>query len=284
MYIVSTSRTGEFAKNMMTSSTMKGVGVERKVFPDGERYFRILEDLSGKEVAVVGNTNNDSEILELLFLLDAVREDNPSKLIAVIPYFGYARQHMIYKKGEAISAKVLISSISEYADEIVTVDIHDTSSYRYSKRKCRDFHASGSIADYFREKNIDLVMAPDDGAFFRAKEVADILGCKSGFMNKKRIDATTVEYNMDHIDASGMKVLLVDDIISTGGTILRSMEIIKNSGASAVFVSATHGLFINNVDRKIASECVELAVSDTIKSGYSKINVSRKLSYFITGD
>ncbi len=284
MYIVSTSRTGEFAKNMMTSSSMKGVGVERKVFPDGERYFRILEDLSGKEVAVVGNTNNDSEILELLFLLDAVREDNPSKLIAVIPYFGYARQHMIYKKGEAISAKVLISSISEYADEIVTVDIHDTSSYRYSKRKCRDFHASGSIADYFREKNIDLVMAPDDGAFFRAKEVADILGCKSGFMNKKRIDATTVEYNMDHIDASGMKVLLVDDIISTGGTILRSMEIIKNSGASAVFVSATHGLFINNVDRKIASECVELAVSDTIKSGYSKINVSRKLSYFITGD
>ena len=284
MYIVSTSRTGEFAKNMMTSSSMKGVGVERKVFPDGERYFRILEDLSGKEVAVVGNTNNDSEILELLFLLDAVLEDNPSKLIAVIPYFGYARQHMIYKKGEAISAKVLISSISEYADEIVTVDIHDTSSYRYSKRKCRDFHASGSIADYFREKNIDLVMAPDDGAFFRAKEVADILGCKSGFMNKKRIDATTVEYNMDHIDASGMKVLLVDDIISTGGTILRSMEIIKNSGASAVFVSATHGLFINNVDRKIASECVELAVSDTIKSGYSKINVSRKLSYFITGD
>jgi ribose-phosphate pyrophosphokinase len=284
MYIVSTSRTGEFAKNMMTSSSMKGVGVERKVFPDGERYFRILEDLSGKEVAVVGNTNNDSEILELSFLLDAVREDNPSKLIAVIPYFGYARQHMIYKKGEAISAKVLISSISEYADEIVTVDIHDTSSYRYSKRKCRDFHASGSIADYFREKNIDLVMAPDDGAFFRAKEVADILGCKSGFMNKKRIDATTVEYNMDHIDASGMKVLLVDDIISTGGTILRSMEIIKNSGASAVFVSATHGLFINNVDRKIASECVELAVSDTIKSGYSKINVSRKLSYFITGD
>jgi ribose-phosphate pyrophosphokinase len=103
-------------------------------------------------------------------------------------------------------------------------------------------------------------------------------------MNKKRIDATTVEYNMDHIDASGMKVLLVDDIISTGGTILRSMEIIKNSGASAVFVSATHGLFINNVDRKIASECIELAVSDTIKSGYSKINVSRKLSYFITGD
>ncbi len=284
MYIVSTSRTSEFAKNMMTRSSMKGVGVERKVFPDGERYFRILEDLSGKEVAVVGNTNNDSEILELLFLLDAVREDNPSKLIAVIPYFGYARQHMIYKKGEAISAKVLISSISEYADEIVTVDIHDTSSYRYSKRKCRDFHASGSIADYFREKNIDLVMAPDDGAFFRAKEVADILGCKSGFMNKKRIDATTVEYNMDHIDASGMKVLLVDDIISTGGTILRSMEIIKNSGASAVFVSATHGLFINNVDRKIASECVELAVSDTIKSGYSKINVSRKLSYFITGD
>lgn len=284
MYIVSTSRTGEFAKNMMTSNSMKEVEVERKVFPDGERYFRLLEDLGDREVAVVGNTNIDSDILELSFLLDAAREEHPSKLIAVIPYFGYARQHMIYKKGEAISAKVLIASISEYADEIITIDIHDTSSFRYSKSKCRDFHASASIADYFKEKNIDLVMAPDDGAFFRAKEVADILGCKSGFMNKKRIDATTVEYNMDHLDASGMRVLLVDDIISTGGTILRSMEIIKNSGASAVFVSATHGLFINDSARKIAAECAELVVTDTIKSSYSKINVSRKLSDFITGD
>ncbi len=89
---------------------------------------------------------------------------------------------------------------------------------------------------------------------------------------------------MDHIDASGLRVLLVDDIISTGGTILRSMEIIKRSGALETFVSATHGLFINGVDAKIAEKCNELAVTDTIKSTYSKINVSRRLSEYIAGD
>ena len=284
MHIVSTFGNVDFAKNMMMNQSMKGVEVERKVFPDGEKYFRLLGDVSGKEVSVVGNTNNDSEILEFLFLLDAAKEDNPSKLTAVVPYFGYARQHTLYKKGEAISAKVLIKALSDYADNIVTVDIHDASSFKYSNKPCSDFSASGSIADYFRGRKIDLVMAPDDGAFLRAKEIAGTLGCKSGFMNKKRIDSTTVEYNMDHIDAADSNVLLVDDIISTGGTILRSMEIIRNSGAASVFVAATHGLFVNGVDSKISGLCNELVVTDTIKSAYSKINVSQKLSGFIAGD
>jgi ribose-phosphate pyrophosphokinase len=284
MYIVSTTGTEKFSNNMLINKKLKKTIVDRKKFPDGEFYIRVLEDLKNKDVVVTGNTRDPAEFLEFSFLLDAVREQKPEKITAIVPYFGYARQHMIYKSGEAISAKVIIKQISEYADKIVTVDIHDESAYKYSGAQCKDFHASTSVANYYRDKGIDLVMAPDDGAYERAKEVGNALGCKSSFLNKKRIDATTVHYDMKNIDSSDLNVLIVDDIISTGGTILRSADLIKKSGAKNIYVSATHGLFINESDKKIAAICQELAVSDTIDSKYSKIKVSNRLSNYITGD
>ena len=281
MHIVATSRTINLAGmiNQKIDGTLHEV--EKKRFPDGEMYVRINGSLYQKEVTVVGNTNNEEELLELQFILDAVKEQKPSGITVLVPYFGYARQHMVYKPGEAISARVIMNQISEGIQKIVTVNIHDTYSFKFTNTECEDLHVSGDIAKKHKNNSIELVMAPDDGAYKLAKEVGEVLGCNSSFMNKKRIDSTTVQYDMDHVDAKGLNVLLVDDIISTGGTILRSSEIIRKSGASKIFVSAVHGLFINSSDVKINEVCHGLSVTNTLTSRYNTIDISESLGAYL---
>jgi ribose-phosphate pyrophosphokinase len=281
MRVISTYSTFKLASSMCNGTTSQLHRIERKRFPDGEMYVRIEGELYGKDVLVMGNTNADDGLLELMFLLDAVKEQQPAHITLLVPYFGYARQHMIYKPGESITGRVVMEQISSNVDHVVTVNIHDTASFKFSHAPCEDFHAFRDIAAKFRDKDINLVMAPDDGAYKLAKEVADVLQCNSNFMNKKRINSTTVKYDMEHVDVKGLNVLLVDDIISTGGTILRSTEIIRSSGASKIYISAIHGLFINGADRKIKEQCDGLSVTNTIESQYSDIDISVSLSKYL---
>lgn len=281
MHVISCSQTLKLAESMCKGTASQLHSVEKRRFPDGEMYIRVDGDLSGKDVLVMGNTNTDEGLLEIVFVLDAVKEQKPASITALVPYFGYARQHMAYNPGESITARVVMKQISNDVKRVVTVNIHDTSSFKFAESQCEDFHAFNDIAEHFRDKDIDLVMAPDDGAYKLAKEVADVLGCKSNFMNKKRVNSTTVKYDMDHVDAKGLNVLLVDDIISTGGTILASTDIIRASGASKIYVSAIHGLFINAADKKIKEKCEELSVTNTLASQYSNIDISGSLSKYL---
>lgn len=257
--------------------------VEKKRFPDGEMYIRVPENLRDQDVIAVGNTRTDEEILELLLLLDAIEEQKPSRTTMVVPYFGYSRQHMIYRDGESISSKVLMRAISYSVDRIITVDIHDEASFKYTDRECTDFKAAKTIAKAHRGHGIDLVVAPDDGALKRAEIVGNDLKTPSMFLHKKRINSTTVEYEKQDIDAKGKNILIVDDIISTGGTIMRSVEVLKAAGAKKVFVAATHGLFVNGAAQKISKITDGLSVTDTIMTDYSTMNVSDDVADYIGG-
>ncbi|MGP6207754.1 ribose-phosphate diphosphokinase [Cuniculiplasma sp. SKW3] len=284
MYIVSTQKTSDFAGKMAARSMLHLSYVEKKRFPDGEMYVRVPEKLQSQDVIVVGNTRSDEEILELLLLLNAIEEQKPSRTTIVIPYFGYSRQHTIYKEGEAISSKVLMRAISNSVDRIVTVDIHDEASFKYTDKECYDFKAAKTIAKSHRGHGIDMVIAPDDGALKRAEIVSAELKVPSTYLHKKRINSTTVEYEKQDIDVKGKNLLLVDDIISTGGTILRSVEILKNAGAKKIFVAATHGLFVNGAAQKISKVADGLSVTDTIMTDYSTMNVSDDVADYLGGN
>ncbi len=283
MYIVSTQKTSDFAGKMAAKSMLHISYVEKKRFPDGEMYIRVPENLKGQDVIAVGNTRSDEEILELLLLLNAIEEQKPERTTLVVPYFGYSRQHMIYKEGEAISSKVLIRDLSWSVDRIITVDIHDETSFKYTDKECIDFKAARSIARAHRGHGIDMVIAPDDGALKRAEIVGNELKIPSMYLHKKRINSTTVEYEKQDLDVKGKNILIVDDIISTGGTIMRSAEILKASGARKIFVAATHGLFINGAAQKISKITDGLSVTDTIMTDFSTINVSDDVSEYIGG-
>ena len=258
--------------------------VERKRFPDGEMYVRILTDTKGAEVAVIGNTRSDADFVELLFLLNAAREAGASHVTAVLPYFGYSRQHMVYKPGEPVSSKVMTRAIENFSDRIICVEMHDEETIGFASHPLDNLSVIRTSSEYFRNMKIDLILSPDDGGYGRAKKMAEILSIPAYYINKKRIDAKTVEMHLPEIDFSGKSILIVDDIISTGGTIIKAVKLLKDNGASRISVSAVHGVFAKDSDKIIEPLVDLLAVSDTIDGDHSLISVAGDISRALAGD
>ncbi|MCL4330785.1 MAG: ribose-phosphate diphosphokinase [Candidatus Thermoplasmatota archaeon] len=274
MLIVPSSSSLKLAKSVAEISGSTLSDVERKRFPDGEMYVRILSETLNMDVAVLGNTRTDSDILEMLLLLNAAREGGAKRVIAVIPYFGYARQHMRYKDGEPVSSKVITQALDNSTDEIICVEIHDEQTLNFSSKPFRNLSAERSMTDHFMNHVPDYVLSPDDGGYDRAKKLAESIGTRAAYIFKKRIDPKTVEMKLPDIDFSGRTILLVDDIISTGGTIIKAIKLLRQAGASRISVAAVHGVFARDSDRIISSEVDELAVCDTIDGPYSTISIA----------
>ncbi|KAA8922306.1 ribose-phosphate diphosphokinase [Thermoplasma sp.] len=256
---------------------------EERRFPDGELYVRCDSDLSGEDVFIIGNTHTDAEIIEMILTLSAVRDYAVKSVNIIAPYYGYARQHQRYRRGEPISSQILTEIFASYSRSIATVDIHDEQTLSYSKVKFTDLHADRSIVDFYRHVDIDYVVSPDDGGLDRVKHVAEALGKKYFYIEKKRIDDRTVEMKAPDIDLKGKNVLILDDIISTGGTIAKSSAILRQKGASRIYVSAIHGLFVNSSESKILENADEIHVTDTVAGKYSDISVYQVVCDYITG-
>ena len=258
--------------------------VEKKRFPDGEMYLRILTELRGSDVVVIGSTRNDEGLVELLLLLNASREAGASRVTAVLPYFGYSRQHMIYKPGEPVSSKVMTRAIENFSDRIICVEIHDEETIGFASHSFRNLSVIRTSSEFFRDRKIDLILSPDDGGYERAKKMAEILSIPAHYIDKKRIDAKTVEMHLPKVDFTGKSVLIVDDIISTGGTIIKAVKLLKDNGASRISVSAVHGIFAKDSDRNIEPLVDLLAVSDTIEGSHSLISVAGDISRALAED
>ena len=247
-------------------------------FPDGEFHLKIDENLKNQIVVVVGHTRTFEEYFKLLFSLDAAKENGAEKVIAVIPYFSYARQHKVYKSGEAISSKVMVRTIAEFSDYMATVEIHDEESIGFTNKEFKNIKVISTMGDYFSREKWDYVISPDDGSMNRARDYAKLLNCDFSFFNKKRIDANTVEMEPPALDFNNKSVLLVDDIISTGGTIVKAVGLLRSMGVSKIKVSGTHGVFAHSSGEKISSLVDDLVVSDTLATPFSRISVAKPVS------
>ncbi len=278
MYIVPSSTAYNVSRKLASIFSCNVSGVVRKRFPDNEMYLKIIDDISGEDVLLVGNTRSDSDIIEYLLLLDAIKEEEPKSITAVIPFFGYARQHMRYNNGEPVSSKVFTKAVNQYADSIITVELHDEQTLDYSDVPFTDIKIIEPIYSYFKNKSIDFVMSPDDGGYERAKIMGDKLGIPAYYIDKKRIDSTTVKMVLPEEDYMNKNVLLLDDIISTGGTIMKASKLIRQSGARNIYACAIHGVFANDSNEKIEKYVNELAVTDTIETKYSNITVSEEIA------
>jgi len=245
-----------------------------KRFPDDEFYVRINNNISGEHAVIVQTTYPDNNIIELFILQNAAKEAGAKKITIVIPYFGYARQDTKFRDGEPISAKAIAELISLNANEVITVDPHKEYILDFFKTTAISCSAVSEIAKYLKDKNIDMLLAPDKGALYRVKTASKIINCEFDYMEKTRIDGETVEIKPKKLDVHNKNVAIVDDIISTGGTMAKSIHELKKHGAKKVFVSCTHGLFAGNAIKKLTSAgCDEIISTDTVQSKFSKVKI-----------
>ncbi len=275
MYILAGSTGHPIAKDIANALKEPLVKTTIKRFPDDELYVRIHDDIADESLLIVQTTYPDAKIIELLLWQNAAREAGAKQIITVIPYFGYSRQDKQFEPGEPISAKALAEHISLSTDRICTIDPHKEYLLDFFKKPAISCSAIPAIADYLKTKDIDFILAPDKGAQKKAEQAAKQIGCKSDYLEKRRLDGTTVEIKTKTLDITGKKVAIIDDIISTGGTMAKAIGELKKQGAKEVRVACTHGLFIDNAKKKLRNAgCTEIIATDTIKNEYSKVKTA----------
>lgn len=272
---------GGSASKMLASELAKVlsadmVETEFRRFPDGEGYARILGDLTDERVVLVQTTLPDPNIIELFLWQDAVHDFEIENLVTVTPYFGYGRQDKAFESGEAVSARAIAERIELFTDEVITVDMHNPQVLDYFGKPVAHVTAAPAFARYLEGK-VDLILSPDQGRATMAKEVSDILGCETDYLEKTRFDAETIEIKPKSLPINGKGVAIVDDIISTGGTLGLATKQLKEQGAERIIALCTHGLFIGDAMGKLYN-CDEVVSTDTVESEASKISVAQEIA------
>ena len=274
--------------------------LEARRFPDTEGYVRVpdhcIDPVRSGPVALVSATFPDSAILETLFLLHAlndVRKGNMSSikhgekilpevgpgLFLVIPYFGYSRQDKRFMVGEAISAQFLASTFSKHCDGIVILDIHAPAAVENLSTPVELVSSMPEIANHLQsDVRPDFILSPDKGAVERASEVAEVIGTPFSYLEKKRIDAHTIEHTPKDLDVNGKIVAIVDDMISTGGTICRASEALLKQGAKEVHAACTHGLFTGGAINRLSNHVNGVHSTDSLPNPRANVSAAPALA------
>lgn len=246
-------------------------------FPDGEKYVRLLGPIDGEPVVLVQSTYPDAKIVELFLLQDALAEAGAADVTLVIPYFGYGRQDKKFEAGEPVSARAIARRLQVHANAVVTVSVHNPRALGFFDIPAKDVSGMPAIARYLRGKDVDVVLAPDGNAERFAREVAEQLRVDWDFLEKKRIDGFTVKMNPKAMDVEGRSVAIVDDVISTGGTIATAAKMLREQGATRVVAACVHGVFAGNALQRLQG-CDEVVSTDTLLSSATKVSVAPELA------
>ena len=265
------------ASQLLASRVAREMNIEPTLcefnrFPDGEVYTRIQE-LEIEDVTIIQSTTTDSDLVALLQLIDAC-EDCPS-INVVIPYMGYARQDKKFKPGESISARAIARTIK--ADRVFTVNVHESSVLDYFNADTFDLDASHLIGYYVNSIGLQdpLIVAPDAGAIELAKSAALDVGVDFDHLEKKRLSGDTVEIKTKNVDVTDRDVILIDDMIATGGTMAEAIKMLKGQGARDVYIACVHPVLTRNAVLRLYNAGVKDIIStDTIEKAQSCVSVA----------
>ena len=301
MPVVSGSSGRELAASLADIMGMEYVSLESRKFPDGEGYVRVpsesFELIRSEPVILVSNTYPDSGIMRTILLLEAIgdvrrgdlsnyRGEEPQKLDDVgpgvylaIPYFGYARQDKRFSPGEAISARVIADIMGRICEGIVILDLHEPMVLENMSVPVKFVSSMPEIADLLgNDSKPDFILSPDKGAISRASEVAGLMDCEFSYLEKTRIDAHTIEHTPKDLDVDGKVVAIVDDMISTGGTICRASDALRRQGATAVFAACTHGLFTGGALSRLANHVDGVFTTDSLPNPRAVVSAAPALA------
>ena len=260
--------------------------VEIKKFPDGEKYFRIKDEIPEDEkVVIIQSTGypQDENMMELFFILDTLSDMNIEDITVVSPYLGYSRQERRFKEVECISAKATAKLIQSMGvKHLISINLHEESICDLYDIPVDNLSAMPSIAEYIRNNHDDkkpVILAPDKGAENFTKEIAEILDTDYDYLEKVRLSPEVVKTKTKSISVENRSVIIVDDIISTGGTIVNAIDILKKQGAKKVDVVCVHPVLVGDAILKIsAAGASSVKATNTLISEVASISVGKTIA------
>ena len=261
-----------------------GAKIDR--FPDGEKVIRVEDDVRGRDCFVVQSTCDpvDEHLVELLIFLDCLRRASASRVTAVIPYFGYARQDRKDEGRVPITAKLVANMITTAgANRVLAIDLHAHQLQGFFDIPVDHLAGELVLGKYFRDLKIDnlTVVSPDVGNMKMASKYAAHLGGELAIVHKKRVSGSEVKAQEIIGEVRGRNILMCDDIIATAGTVCSAAALVKQRGAEKIYVGATHGVFAPLAFERLSKAPVDqVVVTDTIplKNKSKKISNIKVLS------
>jgi ribose-phosphate pyrophosphokinase len=258
----------EIAQNLGTHLGSANVGR----FSDGEVTVEITQNVRTREVFVIQSTcaPTNENLMELIIMVDALKRASASRISAVIPYFGYARQDRRPRSSRVpISAKVVANMLQAVGvDRVLTMDLHADQIQGFFDIPVDNIYASPVLLGDLRAKNYSdlLVVSPDVGGVVRARALAKQLNCDMAIIDKRRPKANVSEVMHVIGDIDGRNCVIMDDMIDTAGTLVKAAEVLKERGAKSVYAYCTHPIFSGPAIERIAKGNVldEVVVTNTI--------------------
>lgn len=284
MLIVGGSSSQDLAKKIARHLKKPYSSLKVGHFPDGETFVRFMKPVKGKHVVFVDTmVPPNQSIVEVLFAAHTAKDLGAKKVSFVVPYLAYMREDSRFHPGECISADVLAKVITPPLDFLITCDPH---LHRYKNLhqvyhvKVKRVTANSLIADHILKKVKDpIIIGPDGESRQWAKGVADKVGCDYTVMKKTRLSGTKVKVHFkDNISYDGKHVCLVDDIISTGHTLIENIKHLKKMGVKKITCYAVHGLFVNDAYAKLKKLGVKVITTNTIPHKTNQLDVSSVLA------
>src|SRR6202795_3218594 len=239
-------------------------------FSDGEAYVQIQENVGGADVFVVQPTCHsvDQHLMELLLMIDALKRASARRITSVIPYFGYARQDRKDKPRVPISSKLVADILTTAgANRALGVDLHHPQIQGFFNIPVDHLFASPVLVDHFRRQNLPdvTVISPDAGGVERARFFAKKLDAPMAIVDKRRVDVDVSEVMNLIGDVRGRSTLIVDDIIDTAGTLVKTAEALAREGATQVYAACTHAVLSGPAVERIAKSIItEVVATDSV--------------------
>jgi ribose-phosphate pyrophosphokinase len=268
---------------LMQSGWSAGEMILRQ-FPDGETYIRVLDDVQGRDVAILCQLHQpDSRVLPLLLLADTLRDLGATRVGLIAPYLAYMRQDKRFNKGEGVSSHYFARLISHHMDWLLTVDPHLHRIHQLDEVygiPARSLTAVQAIADWIRE-NITkpLVIGPDSESEQWAARVADAAACPWVVLQKQRLGDRDVQISLPHVENYLDRTpVLVDDIISTGKTMIQAAHQLTKAGMNGPVCIVVHGVFAQGALAEMQASGLRVVTSNSIADASNQIDLAPLLA------
>jgi ribose-phosphate pyrophosphokinase len=244
-------------------------------FNDQEIFVEVYENVRGEDMFIIQPTSNpaNDNLMELLIMADALKRSSASRITAIIPYFGYARQDRRSKARTPISAKLVANMIAHSGIErVLTMDLHATQIQGFFDIPVDNLYASPIFSLDIRHQFTDdlnnlMIVSPDVGGVARARELAKRLGAPLSIVDKRREKAGEIAEMTVIGNVEGKKCLIIDDICDTAGTLCKAAEVIMQNGASEVHAYITHGVLSDPAVERISNSVMKsLVITDSIEA------------------